>query len=175
MSKDRLKVAVVLAVLFFAVFAFCDNSLAAVIRVKPGGSDGNSGASWEEANQTVQGAINAANADDEIWVAARTYNEHIVNRQVGGAAVDVALYGGFSGSEALRSERDIEANLTVLRGTNNGIVVTIKYMAGRATRIDGFYITGGNTSGAPGDPGGGIHITASAPTIANNTIKGNLS
>ena len=54
-------------------------------------------------------------------------------------------------------------------------MVTIKYAAGRDTRVDGFYITGGNTSGDPGDPGGGIHLTASAPTIANNIIKGNLS
>ena len=148
---------------------------AAVLHVSTNGNDGNSGTSWALAKKTVQAAIDAANAGDEVWVAAGIYNEHITNKAVGDVAVDVALYGGFDGSEGMRSERDIAANPTVLHGTNNGIVVTIKYGAGRTTRIDGFYITGGNKSATPGDPGGGIHMTGSAPTIANNIIKGNLT
>jgi parallel beta-helix repeat protein len=148
---------------------------AATLYVTPTGNDANTGTSWAQAKATVQAAINAANAGDQVWVAAGTYNEHIVNKKIGDVAVDMAVYGGFAGTETLFSQRDIQANLTVLHGTNNGIVVTIKYGAGRATRIDGFYITGGNKSSTPGDPGGGIHIVASAPTIANNTISGNLS
>jgi parallel beta-helix repeat protein len=164
---------IILTVLAF--FLLPADVFGATLYVKTTGNDANPGTSWAAAKKTVQAAINAANALDEIWVAAGTYNEHIANKAVGDAAVDVALYGGFAGTETLRSERDIAANLTVLHGTNDGIVVTIKYAAGRATRIDGFYITGGNKSSTPGDPGGGIHITASAPTIANNIIKGNLS
>ena len=164
---------IILTVLAF--FLLPTDVFGATLYVKTTGNDANPGTSWAAAKKTVQAAVNAANALDDIWVAAGTYNEHIANKAVGDAAVDVALYGGFAGNEILRSERDIAANLTVLHGTNNGIVVTIKYAAGRATRIDGFYITGGNKSSAPGDPGGGIHITASAPTIANNIIKGNLS
>jgi parallel beta-helix repeat protein len=158
-----------------AFFLIQSTAFAATLFVRTDGIDTNSGTSWALAKKTVQAAVNAANAGDQIWVKAGTYNEHIVNKQVGGVAVDVAIYGGFAGYESQLSERNIDANLTVLHGTNNGIVVTIKWAAGRATRIDGFYITGGNKSSTPGDPGGGIHITASAPTIANNTIKGNLS
>jgi parallel beta-helix repeat protein len=161
--------------ILIAFFLIQSTAYAAILYVKTTGNDANPGTSWAAAKKTVQAAITAANAGDQIWVAAGTYNEHIVNKQVGEVAVNMAIYGGFAGGETSLSERNIDANLTVLHGTNNGIVVTIKWAAGRDTRIDGFYITGGNKSTTPGDPGGGIHMTASAPTIANNIIKGNLS
>ncbi len=174
MKKIKSKIFSVLCsfLTFFILGGFASG---AVLYVKPGGNNSNPGTSWALAKSSVQAAIDVASPGDQVWVAAGTYNEHIVNREVGGVAINVALYGGFAGTETLLSERDIGSNLTVLHGTNNGIVVSIKYAAGRSTRIDGFYITGGNKSSTPGDPGGGIHITASAPTIANNTIKGNLS
>jgi parallel beta-helix repeat protein len=159
-----------------AFFLIQTMAYAATLYVKTdGGNDLNPGTSWAGAKKTVQAAINVANAGDQIWVAAGTYNEHIVNKQVGNVAVDMGIYGGFAGTETFLSQRNIETNITVLHGTNNGIVVTINNAAGRETRIDGFYITGGNKSSTPGDPGGGINITGSAPTIANNIIKGNLS
>lgn len=143
---------------------------AAVIHVRPDGSDANSGADWAHAKATVQAAIDIAQQNDEIWVATGVYHQRIHNRLVAGNAVDVALYGGFAGTEAERDQRDYLANLTVLHGDNLGVVVSITGSAGPATRIDGFVITGGNSNG-----GGGISMLASAPVIANNVIKFNLT
>jgi len=48
---------------------------------------------------------------------------------------DVALYGGFAGSEAARDERNWTNHLSILWGTTNGAVVTITN-CGPATRMD---------------------------------------
>jgi hypothetical protein len=148
----------------------------AIIRVKPGGNDTLSGDSWANAKKTVRAAITAANQGDEIWVAAGTYAEHIKNKVVSGLAVDVSLYGGFAGTETNRDQRNWSLNITILNGgggpvptpPQSGSVVTIDSGATQATRIDGFWITGGHAMG-----GGGISLTLAGPVIANNTIQGN--
>lgn len=150
----------------FMAIALQTGAEAAVIHVKPTGSDANSGASWAEAKRTIQAAIQTALSLDEVWVAAGTYQERISNKVVGNAAVDVALYGGFAGTETSREQRNWDANPTIVDGTNSGIVVTISHGAGSQTRLDGFYIIRGLQ--------GGIAISNSAPVIANNTIKDNL-
>ncbi len=140
----------------------------AIIYVKPGGNDANSGLSWAQAKKTVTAAINAANTSDEIWVAAGTYQENIQNKvvNIGGVdkAVDVAIYGGFAGNETIRDQRNWKTNLTILDGTYRDVVVSITGGAGLETRIDGFHIVNGL---------GGIFTLGSAPTIVNNTIRGN--
>ena len=138
--------------------------------VKTTGNDANPGTSWVTAKKTVQAAINAASQGDEIWVAAGTYPEHIQNRKTGPqgseVAVDVALYGGFAGTETNRSERNYNTYLTILDGTNSGAVLTITAGAGLETRVDGFYITRGTT---------GIYCSMSSPTIINNFIYSNTN
>lgn len=150
-----------------AIFTSAD---AAVLHVRTDGNDANSGTDWSHAKATVQAAIDVAAQGDEIWVATGVYHQRIHNRVVGETAVDVALYGGFAGVETSRDQRDWGTNLTALHGDNAGVVVSITGGAGPATRIDGFVITGGNSNG-----GGGISIFASAPVIANNVIKFNLT
>jgi hypothetical protein len=143
---------------------------AAVLHVRTDGNDANSGADWAQAKATVMGAITVAQQGDQIWVAAGFYYEHVHNRIVGQQAVDVALYGGFAGWETALEQRDWQTNVTVLHGSASGTVVTITGMAGPETRVDGFYITGGKSNG-----GGGVSILASAPVIANNTIRLNMT
>jgi len=151
--------------LVFVVFLLNQaDILAAVIRVKPGGNDANSGADWANAKATVTAAISAAAQGDQIWVAAGTYTERIASRVVGELAVDVALYGGFAGTETSLGQRDFLTNATILDGSNAGPVVSITNNAGPGTRVDGFTITKGTA---------GISLLGSAPTITNNVIRAN--
>ena len=179
----KLALSVILLVFAFSgLFILCETASAAVIRVKPDGNDANSGASWALAKKTVQAAIDAAVEGDEIWVAAGAYTEHVKNNVLNPATdpvpINIALYGGFAGTETERAQRDWNINLTVLDGGNAavppppavGSVISISGGAGRATRIDGFVITGGNAIA-----GGGILIEGSGPTIVNNLIWRNAA
>jgi hypothetical protein len=170
MRGGDIRVLLILALIIVFQTFFCPAGRAAVFRVKPDGNDANSGASWALAKQTVSAAIQAATEGDEIWVAQGTYPEHIHNKVVAELAVNVALYGGFAGTEDIRDERDWQAHETILDGTGTGVVVTITDLAGPDTRIDGFTIKGGK-----GIHGGGIKTVASAPFIANNVIKLNMT
>lgn len=141
---------------------------AAVAAAKPGTrafvnagntSGSHDGKTWATAYASVQDALTAGAA--EIWVAKGTYTPgtdrsatfHLLN---GGA-----LYGGFTGSETLLSQRDWQRNPTILDGKGAYHVVT----GADDAILDGFTITGGkgsqdspagvglNIGGAPGGRG----------------------
>lgn len=121
------------------------------------------GASWSTAFDRIQDAIDAANMDDEIWVASGTYKENIVLK------LGVALYGGFAGTESQRSQRNWTTNVTKIDGNSAGSAVEIAASVGGTTRIDGFTITNGRAV-----VGGGIYLNQNgSPEILNNTITGN--
>ena len=121
--------------------------------------DGNS---WATAYQTVQEGLDDASArGEEVWVAEGTYKPtSTTDRGISFQLYPgVALYGGFSGTETARSQRDWATNVTILSGdigtagdnSDNSYHVVIG--ADDAT-IDGFTVTGGN--GLPaGGPGAG--------------------
>jgi Right handed beta helix region/Disaggregatase related len=152
---------------FITALALCASALstthAAVVFVRTNGNDALPGTSWADAKRTFAAAIGAAVAGDEIWVARGTYAGHVTLKP------DVALYGGFTGTEAARDERNWSTNLSVLWGTTNRAVVNITN-AGPDTRLDGFTIGGGNAI-----HGGGIAMVGSGPVIANNTIRNNIT
>lgn len=163
------------AAVFLTVLSIASaTASAAILHVKPGGSDLYPGTSWALAKATVQAAIDTGSEGDEIWVAAGTYNEHLANRVVGGVAVNVALYGGFAGTETSRSQRNPTTNVTILDGTDSGIVFTIGNLAGPTTRVDGFTIRNGYATGF-NSYGGGFHVVGSAPTLVGNLIMGNTA
>lgn len=138
---------------------------AAVFHVRPEGNDAADGRSWATARRTVTAGLALAQPGDEVWVAAGLYPERIHLRN------EVALYGGFAGSETARNLRDWNRHLTILDGGKAGIVVRCE-VAGASpdTRLDGFVVRNGS-----GVLGGGIACTATSPTLANNTILGNVS
>ncbi len=165
--------------LLVALCLFPPSASAARYYVKPApqGNDSNPGLDWAHPKATVAAAIGAAAAGDEIWVAAGTYPEHVRNAtDNGGVSIDVALFGGFSGTETSLSQRDVLANRSILDGgggpkptpPETGSVILIGGGAGPGMRVDGFTITGGHAY-----LGGGIQIVGSAPTIVNNYIKDN--
>ena len=110
---------------------------------------------------TIQAAIDTANNDDVVLVAAGTYIENI--DFLGKAIVVVSEYGPDS---------------TVIDGNQDGSVVTFASGETVNSVIEGFTITNG--SGTFFDPyweygGGGIYCNGSAPTIQYNIITGNAA
>ncbi len=163
----------------------------------PGSNDGTT---WANAFLTLQGALDAARTCGvtQIWVAQGTYvpstyptgaattqfgagltsadfSFHLVN--------DVAIYGGFSGTETQLSQRSWMQNPTILSGINARNHVVTSANDGLATRLDGFTITGGyangnaeiNVEGRFFNPrsGGGANLNSTSVTLSNLLISGN--
>ena len=89
-----------------------------VIRVTPDGfTNPECGLDW--ANPcTLPGALGKAMAGDEIWVMAGRYHPGVAGAVEATFLIPagVALYGGFSGTELQREERDWIAHPTILSG-----------------------------------------------------------
>ena len=73
---------------------------------------------WATAFTDLQPALAAAGSGDEIWVAAGTYlPTSTTDRTISFAMKNgVAVYGGFDGTETMRSERNPAVNVTILSG-----------------------------------------------------------
>lgn len=112
------------------------------------------GASWATACVTVQAGVNAAVANDEVWVAKGTYYDTV------SLPAGVSLYGGFAGSEPSLSQRDWMGNATILDGNSASNPVVRSYAGG--TTIDGLTIRNADA---------GIDVGGSA-TISNCNVSG---
>jgi hypothetical protein len=131
-------------------------------------SGANTGISWGDAFTDLQSATSAAQAGDEIWVAAGVYTPTTAlgDPQLASFTLknDVAIYGGFVGNETTRDARDWETNKTVLSGDlagddttdSSGIVTDPDHILGAnsyhvvattdlttTALLDGFTITAG--------------------------------
>ena len=137
-----------------------------VVRVTLDGNDSNDGSNWNLAKGTIQAAVDeVAHLGGEVWVAAGAYDERIAIPSY------VYVYGGFSGTEAERSERDWQTNTTMVDGQQGGSVVSVEKTGYLLNTIDGFTIR----NGAAPSLGGGIYAYDSSPSIRNNTITGNTA
>ncbi|MDJ0582558.1 cadherin domain-containing protein [Crocosphaera sp.] len=144
------------------------------------GSTGN-GSSWNNAFGTLQSAIAAAQAGDQIWVAGGTYTPGTERTDSFVLQNDVAIYGGFAGTETSLNQRDINNNVTILSGDIGtvGDDSDNSYHVVRAegsfispistnTLLDGFTISDGNANGSTDDGnGGGVFLDNANPTLSN--------
>jgi hypothetical protein len=149
----------------------------AVFYVKPG-ANGNC-SSWSTACE-LQTALGSAGSGDEIWVAAGAYkpttgNDRNTTFQIPNGA---GVYGGFAGTETVRSPRNWATNITTLSGDIGAIgdsgdnvyhVVTAN-ATDSSTALDGFTVTGGQGAGYTG---GGVFINNGSLAITNCRITGN--
>jgi hypothetical protein len=109
--------------------------------------------------QSIQAALDAAQAGDTIIVQSGTYTENLVFR---GRQVTLKSAGG--------------ASATIIDGGGNGPVVTFEAGEQRDTVIEGFTLRNGagmKIDGLDYGHGGGILCRGSSPTIAGNVIEGN--
>ncbi len=176
--------------------------LAGHVRFVDSSAEGaNDGSRWEDAYVDLQDALAEAKRNEgitEIWVASAGGSPYKPAGPGGGRSVSfelmngLAIYGGFSGGEVSRTERDPQVNVTVLSGDLNGDdpdvhrdsggasdnsyhVVVARYnirLVGPWTDatavLDGFTVTGGNANGTrPENYGGGMYNYGGSPTVRN--------
>jgi len=157
--------------------------------------DGTDGLSWSTAYTDVQDALGAAISGDEIWVATGVYTPGATVSDTFQLLYGVALYGGFVATETQRTQRDWEANPTVLSGDiggddttdASGVVTDTANISGENSYhvvigmgdavLDGFTITAGD-SYEKGyffhcRCGGGMYNWESSPTLTNVKFSGN--
>ncbi|KAA9346688.1 putative Ig domain-containing protein [Larkinella humicola] len=149
--------------------------------------------SWATATADLQGAINSLSAGGEVWVAGGTYKPTTgTNRDISFSLKNnVAIYGGFVGTEANRSERPA-LNLTTPSSTTlSGDIGTVGDPADNSYHVifnsgitstailNGFVITGGNASfnnlSNFRATGGGMLNANSNPTLINCRFISNTS
>lgn len=149
----------------------------------------NTGDSWENAYTDLQSALGTSPCT-EIWVAAGTYTPGIYRTDTFALKNGVAIYGGFNGTEEQFSERDVNANVTILSGERTPgdwyqLDNTYHIVSGGGTNntaiLDGFTITKGyanNYHEYPPPPteygyGSGIYNVNGSPTLTNLIISSN--
>jgi hypothetical protein len=147
------------------------------------------GKSWTTAYRSLRDALAQSNADttvQAIWIAEGVYPVTTsADRSLSFSITrDVAVYGGFAGTEELLAQRDIALHPVVLSGEigdtsmladNSWHVVTISHTAD-TVRLDGLTITGGYADD-PGQQRGGAltnAISAKEPVVLDGcTLTGN--
>nr|HQH74740.1 right-handed parallel beta-helix repeat-containing protein [bacterium] len=127
-----------------------------VLYVRSGAPAGGDGSSWAGAFNTITAALRIGGASDEVWVAAGTYRESVW------LVEGMALYGGFTGTEQTREERNGTANVTTLRA-GQGEVAAV-HGANQAV-LDGFSISGGTERG--------VDCYAASPVLIHCVIRQN--
>ncbi len=171
-----------------------------ILYVDADATGANVGTSWVDAYTDLQDALAAAEADDQIWVAAGIYtptnaggNRNDTFQLVNG----IMIYGGFGGAgspgfpkgEFLLEYRNPALNRTILSGdlnaddaadaannTENSYQVVTGSGTDATAVLDGFVITGGNANGTePRDRGAGVYNDGGSPTLVNCVVEANVA
>lgn len=152
----------------------------------------NDGSSWADAYPDLHSAIEAAEAGDQIWIAAGLYvpTGHGAGREVHFRLKNgVALYGGFAGEEDPATfdlnSRDFAGNETILSGDVNGDGTNRAYHVfyhpdgtnlDATAVLDGVSIVGGRADGLGYHLfGAGMHNRDSSPTLSNVNFRVNIA
>jgi len=140
----------------------------ATIYVNKIATGSNNGTNWQNAYTNLQTAVTVAANGDEIWVAKGDYQP--AEGQYFSMKEGVKIYGGFVGTEINLTERNWKTNVTRLQGNGNSVIRNDNNGLTNVAVLDGFTITGGNTSF-----GGGMCNYSSSPTLRNIIISGNTA
>jgi hypothetical protein len=140
----------------------------ATIFCDPSATGSNNGTSWENAYTSLQAAIDAGAATDEVWVKARSISLS--------ATIDfdnannIKVYGGFAtgltGTSGSVAGRDLAANITTLNGGSARKIAAITH----SVLVDGFDFANG--SGGPA--GASISGATNTITLSHNKFTHNV-
>lgn len=176
--------------LLMTIALFSHSLSAQIIFVNHQANGDNDGTSWQNAFNDLQLALAASEAGNEIWVAQGVYypDSEGTDRNRRFIIPDgVGIYGGFSGNEENRDERDWNLFITELSGDINrtgnfmGNSHTVVDVSGTSssTILDGFVITRGNAEILSNEryplynTGAGIFNEGGSPLIRNCIITTN--
>ncbi len=162
------------------------------IFVNASATGSNSGASWANAFTTLDAALSAANAGQEIWVAQGTYlpkAQTPAGKSTFHIKKAIAIYGGFAGTESSLVQRppgayttlsgdlgsnDLVDDFMTNRLDNTWHVVTIDSVPSGTVRLDGLGIQSARadstTAASAGINGRGGAIQARAKIEVTNCI-----
>ena len=109
------------------------------------------GTNWANAYVNLSDALLSQNIFNEVWVAEGTYLPGDVRPSSFILPPNIAVYGGFSGNETSRNERNASAHLTVLSGdigTPNNVIDNSYHVVIPSTgsTLSGFTIRDGNAN-----------------------------
>lgn len=154
----------IMAVVLLLTAATAD---AAVFYVSPEGDNANDGSSWATAYNSIQTAIDNAASEDQIWVKQGTYAEVIVINK------DIAVYGGFNGTETAIGQQNWRQNPTII-DVSSVTVPNHAVLCQNDALLDGFTITGGQAYSGTGtqNQGGGIFIDGASPSSGTALLTG---
>jgi hypothetical protein len=138
------------------------------------------GHSWSTAFQTIQAGVGVAVSGDEVWVAASAPAAPNYAEWGIGVKTGVAVYGGFSGTETARKQRDWMVNVTVVQ--SNAYV----FSCNGGASLDGFVIRSDTEAvGAGGSPiasianctiessAVGVYVSSGGVSVRHCAIRGN--
>ena len=122
-----------------------------ILYVNQNASGRGDGTSWQDAHTDLASALVSQSQYTEVWVAQGTYFPGVTKADSFILPPAIPVYGGFSGVESARAERNATNNVTILsgdigvsgNGSDNSYHVVV---ASHQSTLDGFTIRDGNAS-----------------------------
>ena len=142
----------------------------------------NNGSSWTDAFTGLQNGINLAVSGIEVWVAEGTYVPGPAVSNYFATKTGVRVFGGFTGGETIRQQRDWTTHPTILSGeiggagaTDNCYHVVIVEGSNPTAVLNGLTITRGYAGPGSIGQGGGVRARGGGVTLANVTLIDNYA
>ncbi|MBI3235732.1 MAG: NHL repeat-containing protein [Bacteroidetes bacterium] len=153
-KRQNIAITIALVLLFMGSLSL---QVSAQKYVTVSGGGNTDGSTWTDAldNAGFRTALQNATAGDEFWLAEGTYIPDNVRDSSFRIPNGVKIYGGFSATDTLWSQRNWKKNITILSGdigsqnvsSDNCYHVLLTYHTDTSSVVDGFTISDGNANG----------------------------